>query len=107
VKARYLIETPFACDMTAIAPAERAAHAALAARLFGELAVETREQPDAYVFRFAAERFAEVARFVDNERRCCPFFAFDLSVAPHGGPLALRIGGPEGVKAFIRAELGL
>lgn len=101
-----IVQSPFACDLTAIAPEQRAAHRALSAHLFGELAPETRELPQGYTFLFSAEHLGEVASFVENERRCCPFFAFDIAVAAEGGPIALSITGPEGVKAFIQAELG-
>ena len=103
---QHTIQSPFVCDLTAIAPEQRPAHQALAARLFGELASETHELPAGYTFHFAAEHLGKVARFVENERRCCPFFAFEIAVAPEGGPIVPTIAGPEGVKAFIRAELG-
>ena len=42
-----------------------------------------------------------------TERPCCPFFGFAMEVEPDGGPLWLRLGGPDGVKAFVREEVGL
>ena len=94
-----------ACDRGAIAPDQRAAHQALAAELLLQAAQERVELPDGYAFRFASERYADVAAFVANERRCCPFFYFTLEVAPAQAPLWLRIGGPAGAKALRRAEL--
>ena len=44
------------------------------------------------------------ARFVANERRCCPFLTFTLELAPDGGPLWLRLTGPAGTRAFLEAE---
>jgi hypothetical protein len=97
--------SPLACDITAIAPEDRAAHQELAARLLGASAREIRELADGYTIRFSADHFADVAAFVANERLCCPFFAFDMAIAPGRGPIWLRISGPAGVKAFIQAEL--
>jgi hypothetical protein len=63
--------------------------------------------PDGYVFTFAPDAFDDVARFVANERRCCPFLTFDIQVAPANGPLTLQLTGPEGTRAFLVAEMGL
>ncbi|MBI4409686.1 MAG: hypothetical protein HY561_08265 [Gemmatimonadetes bacterium] len=41
--------------------------------------------------------------FILFERGCCPFLRFELEFEP-GGPLWLRIRGPEGAKEFIAAE---
>ena len=98
---------PFACDMTAIPAGERSAHQALSRRLMTEALAELRELPDGVAFRFAAEEYDAVVRFVDRERRCCPFLRFTLEIAPDRGPIWLRLTGAEGVKAFIRAELRL
>lgn len=42
-------QSPFACDMTAIAPEQRGAHIAIIKRLFG-LVQSIREWPDGYAF---------------------------------------------------------
>jgi hypothetical protein len=105
MKQSTTIRSPFVCDLTAIAPEQRPAHQALAARLFGELALETRELSKGYTFHFGAEHLVEIASFVANERRCCPFFGFEIAVAPEGGPVTLSITGPAEVKAFIQKEL--
>lgn len=102
---------PLACVPGALPAAERPAHFALAARLFREAAREQRPAPgdaggrvEGYAFRFDAPAFDEVARFVANERRCCPFLTFTLELAPDGGPLWLRLTGPAGTRAFLEAE---
>ena len=94
-----------ACVPGAIPAGERPAHCALAARLFSEAARERRDVPNGYAFRFEAEAFDEVARFVANERRCCPFLTFALEVSPDAGPLWLRLSGPAGTREFLDAEL--
>ena len=53
-----------------------------------------------------AEDYAVITRFVDNERRCCPFLRFVLDVAPGHGPIWLQISGPEGAKAVLRTAVG-
>ena len=97
-------QQPLACDLTAITPEERAGHQRLANHLLAEAALETRELPDGYAFRFPAERFSEVVAFIGNERLCCPFFTFQLEITPAGGPIWLRITGPEGVKAILHVD---
>jgi hypothetical protein len=47
------------------------------------------------------------AEWVSFERKCCPFFAFELEQAKDQGPFWLRITGSEGVKPFIVEEFGL
>jgi hypothetical protein len=46
-------------------------------------------------------------RFVSNERLCCPFLEFGITIAPANGPVWLRLTGPEGTRAFLEAELRL
>ncbi len=94
-----------ACNLGAIAPGQRDAHAALAAELFQHAAQETIELPDGYAFRFGEERYADLARFIENERRCCPFFSFTLEVAPRQAPIWLRICGPAGAKELLHTTL--
>jgi hypothetical protein len=96
-----------ACLPSAIPAAERQAHFALVRKLFGGRAQERRDPPDGYVFRFAHDAFEAVARFVANERKCCPFMSFELTVAPQTGPLWLRMTGPEGTREVLQAELNL
>jgi len=98
--------TTIACDLAAIDTAQRAAHAALAEQLMKNAAQETQELPDGYALRYSADLYPSVVEFVANERLCCPFFTFTIEVAPERGPVWLRITGQDGVKAFLKAELG-
>ncbi|HEX7045155.1 MAG TPA: hypothetical protein VF203_11140 [Burkholderiales bacterium] len=95
------------CVASAIPAAERAKHFALARELFHELAEERTDLPDGYAIRFPADAFDAVTRFVANERKCCPFLNFDLSIAADGGPLWLRMTGPAGTREVVQAELDL
>lgn len=98
---------PVACVPGAIPAAERSAHFALARKLFVEIAAERKVLSDGYAFRFDARELEAVARFVANERRCCPFMTFELEIAAASGPLWLRMRGPEGTRAVLDAELSL
>jgi hypothetical protein len=98
---------PLVCMPAAIPPTERKGHFALAKQLFGEMATASRDLPSGYAFQFDAGALPAVARFIEYERRCCPFMTFELEVAPQSGPLWLRMTGPEGTRAVLDAELDL
>jgi hypothetical protein len=99
-------ESPFACDMSAIAADQRDAHLATIDKLFR--AVENvRELPNGYSFRLPNESdvLLTAAQFIALERLCCPFFGFGLAIEPEGGAVWMSITGREGVKPFIMAEI--
>ena len=100
-------ESPFACDMTAIAPEHRDAHVATIKKLFRAVQ-SSRELPNGYAFELQndADVLLTAAEFIVNERLCCPFFDFALEIEREGGPVWLRLTGREGVKPFILAEVG-
>jgi hypothetical protein len=97
--------TPLACVAGAIPAAERSAHFSLITRLFGTAAREKREVPGGYAYRFDADAFRELASWIANERRCCPFLTFAIEIAPGHGPIWIRLTGPDGTRAFLDAEL--
>jgi hypothetical protein len=100
-------ESPFACDMNAIAPERRDAHLALIGRLFQSVE-RIRELPNGYKFQFSneSEVLLAAAEFIARERLCCPFFDFGLEIEREGGAVCLSLTGREGVKPFILAEIG-
>ena len=78
----------------------------LAGELFpGVEAVE--ELADGYGYRFPGDEewTARVLDFVAAERRCCPFFRFEVVFEPHDGPLWLRLRGSEAIKGFVSDQL--
>lgn len=95
------------CVPSAIPAAERHKHFALAREIFTQRALELEELPNGYAVRFAQDALEAVARFVSNERLCCPFLQFELRVESGDGPLWLQMIGPPGTPAMLRAELGL
>ena len=68
---------------------------------------QVEELPDGFGYRFpAAEPWAAKAlEFIAVERRCCPFFTFELVFEPDDGPIWLHLRGSEAIKAFVRSEL--
>ena len=97
---------PLACDLTAIPSDVREEHVLTAPQLFSA-AQEVQELPDGYAIRFPNEpgRFMAIAKFIENERLCCPFFNFGLELEPNSGPLWLRLTGGEGVKEILQTTL--
>ena len=100
-------ESPFACDMTAIAPEQRAGHITTIEKLFRSVK-SCRELPDGYAFELPnnSDILLTAAEFITNERLCCPFLGFAIESEREGGPVWLRLSGRSGVKPFIMAEIG-
>jgi hypothetical protein len=101
-------ESLFYCRLDALTKQERERHLALWKQL-KESRQEVRELADGYAVRFPgdAKHLLDVAEFVSRERRCCPFFTFEMEVAGEDKPLWLRLRGQEGVKEFIKTEIGI
>jgi len=95
-----------ACDLTAIPLSAREEHVVSAPQLF-QTAQEVQELADGYAIRFLNEpgNFMAIAKYIENERLCCPFFNFELELKPNGGALWLRLTGAEGVKDLLNATL--
>lgn len=95
-------ETPIACNLSDTALAERGDEVS---SLFQE-AEQTLELDDGYAFRFPASdaSAAKLLEFTLAERRCCPFFIFELVFEPNEGPLWLRLRGSADIKAFVASS---
>src|SRR5688572_10511995 len=101
-------EVVFACDLSAMDASQRERHDAAWAQMQQGLQ-ETIEVESGFMMRFAASEtmLSAIATFIAGERLCCPFFDFGLSV-PHGTcDVWLSLTGQEGVKDFLRVELGI
>jgi hypothetical protein len=94
-----------ACVPGAIPESDREGHFALARHLFSQSSETREDSKDGYAWRFSAGAFEAVARFVANERKCCPFVTFKVTVEAGNGPVWLRMTGPEGTRAVLQAEL--
>jgi hypothetical protein len=99
-------EMPIACDLTVFSISERIKHVALAKSLLDK-AKQVTEHDDGFTFSFEQSPLLEtkIAEWVSNEKRCCPFFFFELSRADRPPSLRLRISGPSGAKEILRTGL--
>ena len=104
------IESPIACtrELDVFSPEQRERHQTVGQQLKSAVQ-EVQELPDGYALRFSAETVSilSLAEFITFERLCCRFFNFGLEVEREEGPLWVRITGGEGVKEFLRAEIGI
>ncbi|MGH9773879.1 MAG: hypothetical protein ACRD50_02910 [Candidatus Acidiferrales bacterium] len=99
--------TGFYCNLKALSVAEWMRHHELGKELKAARE-DTNELADGYAYRLDSRKapLADVAEWVAQERRCCPFFDFEIALERDGGPLWLKLRGKEGVKQFIRDEFG-
>jgi hypothetical protein len=99
-------ETPFFCNLKALTAAERTEHSKRGTQLVESILRRT-ELEDGYAFEVDGRRvsFTDLAAWTEFERRCCPFFDFNLEWRRENGPVTLRLTGRNGVKQFIEAEL--
>jgi hypothetical protein len=95
----------FSCDMNALTAAERTHHRRLTEKLISSRTaiVETEK---GYEFQYSPSTvtLAEVADWVVNEGKCCPFFDFHIDLEQRGHLICLRLTGEEGIKPLIRTE---
>jgi hypothetical protein len=105
--AQIVHESPFYCDLSMLSAAEREHKDAIGGHL-AAARLGIRELPDGYEFQFPGDTatLQQLNDWLATERLCCPFFTFDLHMASEHGPIALRLTGPKGVKAFIKADFG-
>ena len=95
-----------ACDLNAIETEQRNPHLIRLKQVFGKIHTIT-ELPNGYAFCLPSDTntFLETARFVENERKCCPFnFAIELENG--NDQFWLKVTGQEGTKLLIQHELG-
>lgn len=98
-------DIPLACVPGAIPDSQRSAHFELLTRLFSVELREMQRVSNGYAYRFDAQAFDDLARWITNERKCCPFLTFAIELAPDAGPLWVRLTGPAGTPAFLDSEL--
>src|SRR5687767_12014387 len=99
-------ETVIACDLSVFTPEQRDYHIALAGEVFAAV-TEVGELPDGYTFRLPGDSsmLFKLAEFIRDERLCCPFWTFGVTVEPPGGSIWLQLTGPDGAKQAVVAEL--
>jgi hypothetical protein len=96
-------ESAPACDLTAISASDRPRYNELRGMLAASV-IGKRELPDGMSIEIDIQRIAlpQLAEWISFERKCCPFFKFEIDVAPESGPVWLSLTGRPGVKEFIR-----
>ena len=101
-------DIPLACDFSGMDAVQKARHRDVRRRLTASIE-DISELENGYVFHFPveAELVLALAEFITLERLCCPFLSFALELEAGSGPLRLRLTGREGVKDYLKAELGL
>lgn len=99
---------PLVCALNGLTSEQRERQSVLKKRMQKETR-EVSEMPKGYAFRFDgnADNILMLAEFISLERLCCPFFDFELEVGADKDIVWLRLTGREGVKDFLKAELGL
>ncbi len=103
-------KSPIACtrELDVFSPEQRERHETVGQQLKSAVQ-EVQELSDGYALRYSAETVSvlTLAEFITFERLCCPFLHFGLEVECEEGPVWLRLTGDEGVKEFLRAEIGI
>lgn len=104
--ARERTRLPLACKMSELTYEQRQRD------LYQKLRTdvkEVRELQGGYAFRHSADgdTLLAIAEFVSNERLCCPFFEFEISVGRDGGPVWLRMSGEREAKRVLEMEMGV
>ena len=105
--AQPAAESPIMCNLQALTPAERTAHAATTKKLAAAV-MKVEDVDGGYRIHVNGTLAAsELLQWVDAERRCCPFLDFEVRLAREDGARWLQMTGRPGVKAFMAAEFKL
>lgn len=101
---RAVAETPIACNLSGAELAERGDEVG---GLF-KAVEQVRELADGYAFRFSGSDAiaAQLLAFTLEERRCCPFFTFELVFEPNQGPIWVHLRGSASIKEFVASAWG-
>ena len=72
-------------------------------KLFFSKAVDVNETLEGYQFVFKDEKKLneQIFKFILEEKKCCPFFQYDIKVLPYSEGIHLTISGDEKVKEFL------
>ena len=97
--------SPIACNLKAFQPQERVEWRKRMDQVMSA-ATSKRPLPDGYTVEIDPHKasFRDVAEWVDLERKCCPFFVFELGLRGEDGAVWLNLRGRDGVKEFIAAD---
>lgn len=95
-----------ACNLRGLSAVEREESQGLRREL-EQAVTATTELPDGYAFNLDISKLTptRLFRWVDLERRCCPFFAFGIDLSGNSTSAVLRMTGNAEAKNLIRAAL--
>ena len=87
------------CNINGIPLQERARYGHLVEALRHAIQ-KRRELSDGYAFQMDTKHIStdQLAEWIELERKCCPFFGFEMHWTPQNGDVWLHLSGPEGVK---------
>ena len=96
------------CDLTALTRAGRERRRTLVGVLAQAIVGRT-ELDHGFELRLDSAKLdlPALAEWIALERRCCPFLHFRVELAAEDGPVTVALSGGDGVKDFLRAEMGL
>jgi hypothetical protein len=96
------------CNINGIPLQERARYRQLV-EVLRHAIQKRRELPDGYAFQMDTKQIGtdQLAEWIELERKCCPFFRFEIRWTSRNGAVWLHLSGPEGVKEFIPVGVGL
>lgn len=99
-------DVPIACNAAALTTTERTESLALQKQLFAAV-IHRDEQRDGFVLEIDEQRvaFGSLARWVELERRCCPFLEFAIVVERNHAATRLYLRGSPAAKELIRGEI--
>ncbi len=98
---------PIACRLTALDQAQRARQKELLGIVRGKIR-RTVELEGGFELELPSdpESFMQIAEWVNLERRCCAFAEFAI-LSAGDGPVLVRVGGGEGAREVLAAEMGI
>jgi hypothetical protein len=93
------------CSLSGIPAHEKARYEWLVESLHQAIQ-KRRELPDGYAFQIDTQQIdtSQLVEWVELERKCCPFFGFEIRWDRQDNAVWLNLTGPEGVKDFISAS---
>lgn len=97
---------PIACKPKALNEDEREKHQTNSEQLFSSIE-EWQELSDGYALHVPTdtEMIEKAGSFIAHERKCCPFFNFNLEVTPDSGTVWLKLTGNKEVKKFVKQNV--
>jgi hypothetical protein len=96
---------PLACNLKAFTAEERADWRKQLDHVMASVSA-AKEISDGYSFSVDVRKasLVDVARWVELERKCCPFLVFEIGMQGQHGSAWLNLRGAKGVKEFIAED---